>query len=405
MLPITLSFEVHQPHRLRIDGVKEDSNSLYGRYFDDEMNEHFFKDVAENCYFPATERLLREAKRFEGTDREFKVNFSISSSWIEQAKKYHPELIDMLNRFPDSTIDFIGQAHYHSLAGLFNDKEEFRWQLEKHRSIIEDNFGVRPQVMTNTELIYHNEIGKVAAEEGYKGIFTEGADRILGWRSPNHAYTQPDFVTEEGTNIMLRNRKLTDDVGYRFSAKWWDEYPLTAEKYARWLAGSEGDMINLFMDYETFGEHHWEGTGILWFLESMPKEILKHNHLGFQKVREAATQNDPVGKFDAFEYNTVSWADQEMDASAWLGNPMQKMLFDKIQELEYKVKKLDDPQIKNVWRKFITSDHLHHIATKTMDDGSVHNYFSYFDHPHQGFAVITEHLMDFQQQVEQRLRA
>jgi alpha-amylase len=405
MPPLTLSFEVHQPHRLRIDGVNQDANNLYSRYFDDEMNEHFFKDVAENCYFPATERLLREAKRFEGSDQEFKVNFSISSSWIEQAKKYHPELIDMLNRFPDSTIDFIGQAHYHSLAGLFNDKEEFRWQLEKHRSIIEDNFGVRPQVMTNTELIYHNEIGKVAAEEGYKGIFTEGADRILGWRSPNHAYTQPDFVTENGTNIMLRNRKLTDDVGYRFSAEWWNEYPLTAEKYARWLAGSEGDMINLFMDYETFGEHHWEGTGILWFLEALPQEALKHDNLSFQKVREAAKQNDPVGMFDAFEYNTVSWADQEMDASAWLGNPMQRMLFDKIQELEHKVKKLEDPEVKDVWRKFITSDHLHHIATKTMDDGSVHNYFSYFDHPHQGFAVITEHLMDFQQQVERRLRA
>jgi len=275
----------------------------------------------------------------------------------------------------------------------------------KHRSIIEDNFGVRPQVMTNTELIYHNEIGKVAAEEGYKGIFTEGADRILGWRSPNHAYTQPDFVTEKGTNIMLRNRKLTDDVGYRFSAKWWNEHPLTAEKYARWLSEAQGDMVNLFMDYETFGEHHWEGTGILWFLEALPQEIMKHEHLSFQTVREAATQNDPVGNFDAFEYNTVSWADQEMDASAWLGNPMQKMLFDKIQELEYKVKQLDDPQIKDVWRKFITSDHLHHIATKNMSDGNVHNYFSYFDHPHQGFAVITEHLMDFQQQVEQRLRS
>jgi len=181
--------------------------------------------------------------------------------------------------------------------------------------------------MTNTELIYHNEIGKVAAEEGYKGIFTEGADRILGWRSPNHAYTQPDFVTEKGTNIMLRNRKLTDDVGYRFSAKWWNEHPLTAEKYARWLSEAQGDMVNLFMDYETFGEHHWEGTGILWFLEALPQEIMKHEHLSFQTVREAATQNDPVGNFDAFEYNTVSWADQEMDASAWLGKSYAENAF------------------------------------------------------------------------------
>ena len=403
MLPISLSFEVHQPHRLRTDGVNEDAVDLYDRYFDDEMNEHFFKDVAENCYFPATERLLREAKKFEGRDREFKVNFSISSSWIEQAKKYHPELIDMLNRFPDSSIDFIGQAHYHSLAGLFNDKTEFRQQLSTQRNIIQDNFGVTPQVMTNTELIYHNEIGKIASEEGYKGIFTEGVPRILGWRSSNHNYTQPDFVTENGNSIMLRNRKLTDDVGYRFSAEWWSEYPLTAEKYSKWLSNCQGDHINLFMDYETFGEHHWEGTGILWFLEALPQETLKHDNLEFAKVREIADK-DPVGKFDAFEYNTVSWADQEMDASAWLGNPMQKMLFEKIQELESKVKQLDDPEVLDVWRKFITSDHLHHIATKTMDDGSVHNYFSYFDHPHRGFAVITEHLMDFQRQVEKRLR-
>lgn len=403
MLPITLSFEVHQPHRLRVDGVEEDADTLYDRYFDDEMNEHFFRDVAENCYFPATERLLRAAKKFEDKDRQFKVNFSISTSWLEQAEKYHPELIDMLNRFPEDTIDFIGQAHYHSLAGLFDDKNEFRYQLNKHSDLIEEKFGQRPRVMTNTELIYHNEIGKIAAEEGFKGVFTEGADRILGWRSPNYAYTQPDFATEDGTNILLRNRKLTDDVGYRFSAEWWSEYPLTAEKYAEWLSEVEGDVINLFMDYETFGEHHWKGTGILWFLEDFPEQVLAHEDLEFVTVSEVA-EKDPVGKFDAFEYNTVSWADQEMDASAWLGNPMQKLLFEKLQELEEKVKKIDDEAYVDVWRKFLTSDHLHHIATKTMDDGSVHNYFSYFDHPHEGFAVITEHLMDFQQQVEKKLR-
>ena len=402
---ITLNFEVHQPHRLRTEGVKEDADSLYDRYFDDEMNEHFFRDVAENCYFPATERLLREAKKRSGTERPLVVNFSISTSWIQQAREYHPELIDLINRFPDDSIDFIGQAYLHSLAGLFDDKEEFRWQLNHHREVIEETFGVTPKVMTNTELIYHNEIGKIAIEEGYEGIFTEGVDRILGLRSPNDVYTQPDFVTEDGNSIMLRNRKLTDDVGYRFSAEWWDEYPLTAEKYASWLSNTSGHCVNLFMDYETFGEHHWEGTGILWFLESLPEEILKYDHMEFAKVREAAEENEPVGKFDAFEYNTVSWADQEMDASAWLGNPMQKKLFEKLQKLEDKVKALENEEYLEVWRKFLTSDHLHHIATKTMDDGSVHNYFSYFDHPHEGFAVITDHLMDFQEQVEKDLNS
>lgn len=404
MPPITLSFEVHQPHRLRVDGVNENASNLYDRYFDDEMNEHFFKDVAENCYFPATERLLRAAKHLEGTDSPLKVNFSISTSWIEQAEQYHPELIDMINRFPDDTVDFIGQAYYHSLSGLFYDKTEFRDQLSIHRNRVEETFGRTPQVMTNTELIYHNEIGKIAGEEGYKGIFTEGAPRILDWRSPNHLYRVPEFVTEESPAIMLRNRKLTDDVGYRFSAEWWDEYPLTAEKYVSWLNACGGDTVNLFMDYETFGEHHWEGTGILWFLEALPYEVKKHDGLEFARVRDVVENNEPVGEFDVFEYDTVSWADQEMDASAWLGNPMQRLLFDKLQELETKVKKLDDPEVLEVWRKLLTSDHLHHIATKTYDDGSVHNYFSYFDHPHQGFAVITEHLMDFQEQVETRLR-
>ena len=403
MTKVTLSFEVHQPHRLRVEGVKNDAETLYDRYFDDEMNEHFFKDVAENCYFPATERLLREAKKRSGTDKPLVVNFSISTSWVQQAKKYHPELIDMINQFPEDSIDFIGQAYLHSLAGLFDDKSEFRWQLQHHRDIIEETFGVRPKVSTNTELIYHNEIVQIASDEGYEVIFTEGVDRILGGRSPNEVYTQPEFVTEDGSSVLLRSRKLTDDVGYRFSAEWWDEYPLTAEKYASWLSEEEGESVNLFMDYETFGEHHWEGTGILWFLESLPEEVLKYEHLEFAKVREVADQ-EPVGKFDAFEYNTVSWADQEMDASAWLGNPMQKMLFEKMQALEEKVKKIDDPEYVEVWRKFLTSDHLHHIATKTTEDGSVHNYFSYFDSAEEGFAIITDHLMDFQQQVEKELK-
>ncbi len=402
--PVTLSFEVHQPHRLRTDGVNEEADTLYDRYFDDRMNEHFFKDVAENCYFPATDRLLAAAEHFLDKDKQFKVNFSISSSWIEQARQYHPELIELLNKFPDETIDFIGQSHYHSLAGLFDDKTEFRTQLNKHKSIIKEEFGVVPEVMTNTELIYHNGIGKISAEEGYKGIFTEGVPRILEWRSPNHIYTQP-HMEDRGNAILLRNRELTDDVGYRFSAEWWDEYPLTAGKYASWLSAEPGEVLNLFMDYETFGEHHWKGTGILSFLSDLPHKVLAREDLRFEKVRDV-TDIDPVGEFDAFEFNTVSWADQEMDETAWLGNPVQKKLFEFLEDLEEKVKKVakDNEEYLEVWRKMLTSDHLHHIATKTYDDHSVHNYFSYFDHPHQGFAVIFDHLTDFRLKVEEELR-
>ncbi len=404
--PVTLSFEVHQPHRLRTNGVKKDASSLYERYFDDGMNEHFFKDVAENCYFPATDRLLAAAEHFLEKDKQFKVNFSISSSWIAQAKKYHPELIDLLNMFPDDSIDFIGQAHYHSLAGLFDRKDEFREQLRTHKKIIKKEFGKTPAVMTNTELIYHNGIGEISAEEGFEGVFTEGAPRILEWRSPNHIYTQPHMKKDEGNAILLRNRQLTDDVGYRFSAEWWDEYPLNAGKYASWLSAEQGELVNLFMDYETFGEHHWEGTGILSFLSDLPHKVLSREDLKFASVREV-TDFEPKGIFDAFEFNTVSWADQEMDETAWLGNQVQRKLFQHLEELEDKVKKVgkENEEFLEVWRKFLTSDHLHHIATKTYDDHSVHNYFSYFNHPYQGFAVLFDHLSDFRIQVEKELRS
>ena len=401
MPPVTLTFEVHQPYRLRVDGVKE-TDSLHQRYFDGDMNKHFFKDVEKNCYRPATERLLGLVKKFKGEDKEFKLTFSISGTWIEQAKKWAPDLIDLLNSFPDENVEFLAQTYYHSMSSLFPDKREFKQQVEKSREIIKDTFGRDPQVMTNTELLYNNDIGRVSSELGFKGVFTEGAPRILGWRSPNYLYTQPSFVTEQGNKILLRNRRLTDDVGYRFSREGWDEWPLTADKYAAWLSREEGQVVNLFMDFETFGEHHWKGTGIFDFLEHFPEEVLKRDDLKFALPSEVLDRNEAKGEFDVFEYNTISWADIEMDSSAWLGNPMQMFLFKTLRDIEDKVRSIGDKEILDTWRKLLTSDHLHNICTKTMEDGSVHNYFSYFDHPHQGFAVISSRVMDFVREVERR---
>ena len=401
MPPVTLTFEVHQPYRLRVDGVKE-TDSLHQRYFDGDMNKHFFKDVEKNCYRPATERLLGLVKKFKGEDKEFKLTFSISGTWIEQAKKWAPDLIDLLNSFPDENVEFLAQTYYHSMSSLFPDKREFKQQVEKSREIIKDTFGRDPQVMTNTELLYNNDIGRVSSELGFKGVFTEGAPRILGWRSPNYLYTQPSFVTEQGNKILLRNRRLTDDVGYRFSREGWDEWPLTADKYAAWLSREEGQVVNLYMDFETFGEHHWKGTGIFDFLEHFPEEVLKRDDLKFALPSEVLDRNEAKGEFDVFEYNTISWADIEMDSSAWLGNPMQMFLFKTLRDIEDKVRSIGDKEILDTWRKLLTSDHLHNICTKTMEDGSVHNYFSYFDHPHQGFAVISSRVMDFVREVERR---
>jgi len=404
MPPVTLTFEVHQPYRLRVDGTKN-RNRLHERYFDSEMNKHFFKDVEENCYRPATETLLQLVNQFKDEDKQFKVSFSISGTWIEQAQKWAPDLIDLLRSFPQENVEFLAQTYYHSLSSLFEEKSEFKQQVNKSRATIQDTFGQEPQVMANTELLYNNDIGQTAAELGFKGIFTEGAPRILGWRSPNYLYSQPSFLEGDKNKILLRNRRLTDDVGYRFSQKEWDEWPLTADKYAAWLAAEEGQAVNLFMDFETFGEHHWEGTGILNFLKHLPEEVLDKKELSFALPSEIISNNNSVGDFDVFEYDTISWADMEMDDSAWVGNPMQLFLLKTLEKLENKVKALDDVEVLSTWRKLLTSDHLHNICTKTMEDGSVHDYFSYFDHPHQGFAVLSARVMDFVRQVETRYKS
>lgn len=403
MPPVTLTFEVHQPYRLRVEGSKQ-GVPLHERYFDPDMNRHFFKDVESNCYRPATEILLQLVNERQQKDKQFKVAFSISGTWIEQAQKWAPDLIDLLKSFPENNVEFLAQTYYHSLASLFSEKGEFKRQVEKSKRTIEKTFGQQPQVVANTELLYNNQIGQATAELGFKGVFTEGAPRILGWRSPNYLYSQPNFLSGDKNNILLRNRRLTDDVGYRFSQKEWNQWPLTADKYASWLSQEEGQVVNLFMDFETFGEHHWQGTGILNFLKHLPHEILQQEELSFALPSEIVNQHDPVGEFDVFEYDTISWADMEMDASAWLGNSVQMFLLETLEGLEDKVKRLNDEQILSTWRKLLTSDHLHNICTKTFEDGSVHDYFSYFDHPHQGFAIISSRVMDFVRQVDQRLR-
>ncbi|HDD45894.1 MAG TPA: alpha-amylase [Candidatus Aenigmarchaeota archaeon] len=390
---VNLVFEVHQPIRLRKYGVDRKSKNMFERYFSDSFNKEVFDRVANKCYYPATNTLLDIVNDLKNTRKPLKVAFSITGLWIEQAMKWHPDLIELFKQFPKKHVEFISETYYHSLASLFDDMGEWEDQVKEHRALITSLFNQKPKTITNTELIYNNVIARHAEKLGYKGIFTEGVERILGWRSPNYLYRPPNG----NIKILLRNRRLTDDIGYRFSSRWWSEWPLTAEKYAAWLSACDGQVINLFMDYETFGEHHEEGSGIFWFLKALPYKINEYENLTFSLPREVIEKNDAVGVFDVFELSTISWADMEMDVSAWLGNDVQLAFHNELKRLGELVKRAKDKELLRIWRLLQTSDHLHNICTKWWGDGDVHQYFSYFDHPHQGFATIADVLFDFKE--------
>ncbi len=402
VMDINLVFEIHQPFRLHKYGVKKDEKNVYNRYFNDDFNKYIFQRVAQKCYWPATNILLDLVNALRHEKKKFKVSFSITGTWLEQAEKWDPDLIDLFKQFPKNNVEFLAETYYHSLSGLYNDNEEFIEQVKMQRETIKSLFGQKPVVMTNTELIYNNLIAKFAQEMGFKGIFTEGAPRILGWRSPNYLYRPPGNVADK-IKIFLRNRQLTDDVGYRFGAKWWDQWPLTAEKYSSWLSAADGQIINLFMDYETLGEHQWEETGIFWFLKALPWKVIEHENLGFSLPRESVEKYNTVGEFNVYELNSISWADLEMDVSAWLGNKMQQIIFNELQKIRKDVLSTRDDDLIKVWRLLQTSDHLHNICTKWWGDGDVHQYFSYFDTPQQGFETITEILFDFKNMVDRHL--
>jgi alpha-amylase len=267
-----------------------------------------------------------------------------------------------------------------------------------HKQTVKDLLGCTPSVFENTELLYNNTIAKTVEELGYRGIYTEGVEKILGDKSPNYIYTPK---SAKKIRVLLRNYKLTDDIGFRFSARWWPEWPLTADKYAGWLAGTPGQCINIFPDYETFGEHHWPETGILSFLEHLPDEILKYDNLQMATPSEVVARDGPTGEIDVPEAEgTVSWADAQRDQSGWLGNVMQWAYYTTLQRLEPLIKEADDAEWQRLWRDFQTSDHLYYMFTAGGGPGEVHSYFSPYESPMDAFVVAQALLNDF----EARLR-
>jgi alpha-amylase len=357
-----------------------------GVYFDSGLNLGIIEKVAKKCYLPANAAMLSLLEAHP----EFKVSYSLTGVFMEQCKMFAPEVLESFAALARTgRVEFLSETYYHSLSYLFEDKTEFIDQIELHKKAISD-FAIPSKIFRNTEAMFSNDIAYHVERLGYDGIMAEGLDHLLGWRSPNYLYS---VKGTERIKAFLRNYRLSDDIGYRFSAKWWSEYPLTADKYASWLAQAQGDCINLFMDYETFGEHHWEDTGIFQFLSHLPSEVLKHRHLSFATPSELAGKVPSKGEIDA--PSVTSWADMERDTSAWLGNEMQQNAFSLLQSLLPAVKDTKDENLLRTWRMLGNSDHFYYMCTKSLSDQDVHNYFSPYDSPFDAYINYMNIINDF----------
>jgi len=384
-------FEVHQPMRLNrfsVFNIGTDSASQ-SNYFNQKLNHEIFEKVAKKCYIPTNNLLLNLINEFDG---KFRLSFSITGTFVEYCEQFMPSVIDSFKElFATGAVDLIEETYFHSLSGLYDNLDEFEEQVKMHRQMIKRIFNYEPRVFRNTEAIYDNRIAKKVEDMGYKGIITEGTEKVLHWRSPNYVY----MPVNANIKVLLRNYSLSDDVGFRFSSRNWPGFPLTADKYAGWISRADGDLVNLFMDYETFGEHQWTETGIFDFLSHLPREVLRHEHLDFVTVSEAVDRYQTVGEIDVPW--AISWADEDRDVSTWLGNDMQVACFNELKNIGRKLKETGNDDLINTWRRLQTSDHLYYVSTKGFEDGNVHAYFSHYDSPYDGFINYMNVLQDLKE--------
>ncbi len=387
MRSICLYFKLHQPVRLRRFRFFEIGDSDY--YYDDYCNETILRRIAGYCYLPANNMILSLIRKHQG---QFKVAFSISGTAIDQFKIYAPEVIESFRELAASgCVEFLGETYSHSLAVL-KDKDEFTRQVESHSSVMESLFGIRPEVFANTELIYSDEIGALVAKMGFKAVLTEGPAHILKWRSPNFLYQN---AIDPDLTLLLKNYRLSDDIAFRFSNSSWSGWPLTARKYVSWLnkTPQEEKIINLFMDYETFGEHQKSATGIFKFLDTLPSTLLNNSDFGFMTPSELIAQYPPVSILSI--PNPISWADEERDLSAWLGNELQQEAFEKLYGLRRMINQCTDANLLKDWQYLQTSDHFYYMSTKHCSDGEIHAYFNPYGSPYEAFMNYMNVLNDF----------
>lgn len=390
---ICLYFQVHQPTRLRLYrffDIGKDSH-----YYDDFTNRTILKRVAEKCYLPMNELLLETIEKTKG---KFKVAFSISGSALEQFDRYAPEVVASFRKLVETgCVEMLCETYNHTLASL-KSKEEFRHQVATHKAAIEEHFGVTPKVFRNTELIYSDSIGNEVYELGFKTMLTEGARHIMGWKNPNYVYNN-DLNPKQ--KLLLRNYSLSDDIAFRFSSGAWSEWPLTAEKYLGWLKASEGEIINLFMDYETFGEHQSADCGIFDFMKALPSLVIKDGEFEFVTPSRAATKHKSVGDLSVPE--PISWADEERDLSAWLGNELQQDAFNKLYALDEKLRAINDEALWADYGHLQESDHLYYMCTKFFAGGNEHSKLNAYSTPYEAFINYMNVLSDFSIRVENTL--
>jgi alpha-amylase len=376
---IALYLHVHQPYRIRHYTVL-DSGTDHNYFDTDEAktsNRHILRKVAEKSYLPTNKRLLELLERHP----EFKCSLSITGTVLEQLEKWSPEVLASFQALVGTgRVEVVGETYHHSLA-FFYSQAEFEMQVNMHRDKVQQLFGVTPKVFRNTELSYNNQLATWAEKAGYKGILAEGWDPVLGWRSPDFVY-QP--AGTKHLKLLMKNYKLSDDIAFRFGDKNWKEWPLTADKFSHWLnAKADATNINLFMDYETFGEHQWESSGIFDFLNALPDEWLKTAGNGFATVSELCERFEAADIIDVPD--TITWADTERDLSAWLGNAMQREAIGQLYALEPVLKDHADLELYNDWRRLQTSDHFYYMSTKYWNDGDIHAYFSPYDTPFEAY--------------------
>lgn len=390
---ICLYFQVHQPDRLRL--YRFFDIGIDNHYFDDFSNRTIMRRVAHKCYLPMNQLLLELIKKYKG---QFKIAFSISGVALEQFRKHCPEVLDSFKKLAATgCVEFLAETYYHSLASI-ESQEGFKYQVKMHANAIKQYFGVVPKSFRNTELIYSDKIGEAVASMGYSTMLTEGAKQILGWKSPDYVYSN---AINPRLKLLLRNFALSDDIAFRFSDRSNPEWPVTADKYASWLEAAlknGGDIINLFMDYETFGEHQDASTGIFEFIKALPREVLKYHDLKFTVPSEATAEYQPVALMHV--PFAISWADEERDTSAWLGNELQNEAISKLYALEPRVLATDNQALITDFGRLQESDHFYYMCTKFFSDGAVHKYFNPYPSPYEAFINYMNVLSDFEIRVK-----
>jgi alpha-amylase len=387
MRTICLYFQIHQPFRLKRYRFFDIGNDHY--YYDDYSNESILRRVSDQSYLKANKIMLDAIKEHKG---KFKIAFSISGPALDQFELYAPEVLESFQKLAETgNVEFLCETDSHSLVSLV-DREEFVKQVNTHRSKIKKYFGQDPVVFRNTELIYSDQIGVDIANMGFEGMITEGAKQILGWKSPNFLYCN---ALNPRLKILLRNFKLSDDLSFRFSNRHWNQYPLTTEKFVSWIKkiDKKEENINIFIDYETIGGRQPADSGIFEFIKHLPKTVFKMTDCTFSTPSEIVRNQQPIASVCV--PNPISWADEERDLTAWLGNDLQNEAFSKLYGLRNHVDQCQDPKIQIDWKYLQSSDHFYYMSTKFFSDRPTYSYVNPFESPYAAFINYMNVLNDF----------